>query len=524
MSLKIRRYYPLLVLLVLVPALLAVGLGSKRLIAYTVADGSAKIDASAIMAAQAASEGDITNPIYLFDDTVVHTIKILIDEVEYESMITTFQQTGLKEYFHADVIIDGVRVRDVGLRLKGNASLRSAVGGMWGMGGGNRQGGNQGNRPDANAAPEGQAAPNRIRPDAGAAPQGNAVPQDGGAARPDAGFPGGMFNQSSTSKTPLMIKFNEFVSGQTYQGFTRLAIRTYGITYDEAMLAEPVTNTVYELAGMPATQTAFAGVALNGEAERLFTISEVVDDPAYLNRVFTNPNGVLFKAEFGSSLNYDGEDPSAYDENFTQETRLNDADLKSLIDFMRFIEEADDTTFESQLPEHLDVDSFAAYLALNNLLVNLDSLAGMGNNYYMYYDDTTGRFTLLLWDANESLGGLGRFMGGGGGGMTSFDLYYTNSQSFGRQMGGKSKLLTRFLANPTFRALYEQKLMDIYQKAFVKGALASQVETYADLIRSVNPDRGLVDLTRYEAAVDEVVSFINGRGEYLATTELLGSE
>jgi len=106
--------------------------------------------------------------------------------------------------------------------------------------------------------------------------------------------------------------------------------------------------------------------------------------------------------------------------------------------------------------------------------------------------------------------------------MTSFDLYYTNAQSFGPRMGGKSKLLTRFLANPTFRALYEQKLIDIYQKAFVDGALASQVETYAALIHSVNPERGLVDLDRYDAAVAEVMSFIEGRGAYLAKTELLG--
>ena len=35
---------------------------------------------------------------------------------------------------------------------------------------------------------------------------------------------------------------------------------------------------------------------------------------------------------------------------------------------------------EAKLPDWLDVDVFATYLALNNLLVNTDSMIGMNNN------------------------------------------------------------------------------------------------------------------------------------------------
>ena len=95
------------------------------------------------------------NEVALFDDTVVHTIQILISDADYEQMITTYQQTGVKDYFHADVIIDGVRVSDVGLRLKGNASLRTALGGM-GMGG-------RGDRPQFDPGqPPGRGAGRRL--------------------------------------------------------------------------------------------------------------------------------------------------------------------------------------------------------------------------------------------------------------------------------------------------------------------------------------------------------------------------
>ena len=290
-------------------------------------------------------------------------------------------------------------------------------------------------------------------------------------------------------KLPLMVKFDEFVDGQSYQGYTRLAIRTYGIASDEALLHEPVTNAVVRAIGLPATRTAYAGLQMNDAAEELYVLSEVIDE-SYLARHFANADGVLYKAEVGSNLNYQGEDPSAYDRSFTQQTRVNDADLAPLIAFMRFIDQADDTPFESDLPKYLDVDSFATYLAVSALLVNTDSMIGMNNNYYLYYDEVTGQFTLLMWDANESLSKLG--------GSATFDISLTNIQSGvggrGGMGGGQNALLTRFMASDRFRALYEEKLRLVYQEAFVGGAMTETVERYSTLIHSVNDERDLVDI------------------------------
>jgi spore coat protein CotH len=351
------------------------------------------------------------------------------------------------------------------------------------------------------------------------------LPQDPVGQLPDnQNLPVPDFAQGSSSlpdgKTliPLMIKFDNFVTGQTYQGYSLLAVRTYGTSYNEAKLQEPLTNTIFLEMGLPAVETAFAGVRLNGAEEQLYVISEVID-VTYIEKHFDQPNGILYKAELGSTLSYQGEDPSSYTSSFTQQTRKNDADLAPLIDFIRFLDEADDATFENELPIRFDVDSFATYLAINNLLVNTDSIAGMNNNYYLYYDDVSETFTLLMWDGNESFGKLNF----GGQSAASYDIYFGDIQNHGGGPGGRggsNTLVTRFLANPTFKALYEQKLRLVYQEVFTSDSILQQVDKYTTLIRSANSQRPLVDLQAYNQAVDSLLDFVEQRIEYLGKIPL----
>lgn len=530
MNLLLKRHYPVILLLIFVLAVIIIFLGDQRVIAYTT-------QAITRVESLESIEGiDYQNEVALFDDDLVHSIQVVMSGEEYDEMITTYQQTGLKEYFHADVIIDGVQVNNVGIRLKGNASLRTALGGqIEGMRGGEERE-EFGRLPGAGEPPEmpidGQQSElqeDGVQPEL--PPEGEFPAMPGGFERPEVpegfqppggrqGFQGGgMHNMGAAAsgevKIPFLIKFDEFVDGQTYQGYERIAVRTYGITPDAAMMEEPVTNDIVRLVGLPATQTAFTGFQMNDNQEQLYVISEIIDEH-YLAKYFDNAYGVLYKAEVGSTLSYQGDEPSAYAKDFSQETRVNDADLAPLIAFMRFLDQADDEMFETQLPEYLDVESFATYLAVNALLVNTDSIIGMNNNYYLYYDDVAERFTLLMWDANESFGGLG------GARSSDYDLYFTSTvQGFRGPGGGENALVERFMANETFRALYEEKLVEVYEKAFLDGAIVEDIERYAQLIRSTSGERALVEMDAYNQAVENLLSFVNSRTEYLRSTDLL---
>lgn len=518
MSINFRRHYPILIVLVILVSILTIALGDLRVIAYTT-----QADATSTTTAMV----DYTNNIALFDDTVVHSIQVIMSEEDYDSMITTYQQTGEKEYFKADVIIDGVRINEVGVRLKGNASLRTALGGRGGF---NRpengQQPNAGDRPEFpgnGQMPEGFIPGERPQPpegfDPGEMPQLPENFQIPGAGQGQ-GVNEGMRQQipADQVKIPFMIKFDEYEE-QTYQGHTAVSIRTYGTSYDASLLQEPVTNIAAQLADLPATETAYAGFKINGDEEMLYVISELVNEE-YLAKYFENSNGILYKAELGSTLSYQGEDPSSYANSFTQQTRVNDADLGPLIAFMRFIDQSDDATFERELPKYLDVDAFATYLAVNALLVNNDSMIGMNNNYYLYYDDESEKITLLMWDANESLGKLR--------GSASSNVSLTDTQEMGGAIGrggaggGQNAFLKRFMENKTFEALYEAKLRKVYEKVYVSGAMIETIEQYSTLIQAVNDEHNLVDITAYDQAVEKLKSFISQRIEYLQSTELLG--
>jgi spore coat protein CotH len=529
-SIKFKRHYPLLLLFLAVVTFSVLALGNTRVVAYTV-EGDGTADESII---------NYENDVDLFDDTVVHEVVVLISEEDQAKMLETYQETGEKDYFSADITIDGVRINNVGIRLKGNASLRTASGG--GMGGGMGMG-----RPDDGGG------------DRPAPPDGFEPPE--GFQRPE-GFQAPNSDGETSDVLPYLVKFDEFVPGQRYQGYVEIALRTAGASPDASLLQEPVSNYAMNSVGVPISQSAYASVQLTGGEAHLYTIAENPDQ-VYIDRLFPDSDGVLYKVvQVGNDFGYLGEDPSLYADVFEQKTAVNEADLAPLIEFLRFVTEASDEEFAEQLPQRLDVVAFADYLAVHNLLANNDSLAGMGNNYYLYYDFNTEMFTILSWDTNESLGKLSR------GGGSDMDIYWgdigsqfgglfdaaqqseettdeetspeegeaaaTESEpgannadggpfGGGGPMGGGNHLLKeRFLDTPEFLALYEERYQLLYEQIYADDLLTPKIEEYAALVTEYNAEHNLVDQAEYDAAVEAVLEFVAQRHTFLASTELLG--
>src|SRR5699024_8166578 len=219
---------------------------------------------------------------------------ISYDEAEYEDMMATFQDEGDKDYIKADLTIDGTLIEDVGMRLKGNSTLRSLQdGGDAAAGDGMPGGGGDDAQPDA--AEQGAA-------EQGAAEQGAAEPGGGGMVQ---------LSADSPQELPWLISFDEYVEGRSYQGHTEIALRPAASGSDTA-LNEALALSLTAESGQTTQDYSFTSVSVNGGV----SAARLVLDAPDAQWADAYGNGVLYKGRADGSFDYLGEDPTDYEDSF----------------------------------------------------------------------------------------------------------------------------------------------------------------------------------------------------------------
>jgi spore coat protein CotH len=404
----------------------------------------------------------------LFSESSITDIEVEFDQAEYDAMIETFSDTGEKDWIHADVTINGTTFQDAGMRLKGNSSLIGLGGGL--------------NLPGGAEIPEGLGGP----------PGGS----EGGSEEPQ--------------NLPWLIQLDEFVDDQSYGGVTDLVIRSNGT---ETSLNEVMALELLDYAGLPTQDWTHSSFSVNGSEPVLRLAIENPNDE-WDAATFEN-EGILYKAESGGDYSYRGDDPEAYAEVFDQETHKDEEDLAPLTDFLAFINESDDTTFARELEDHLEVEEFARYLAIEDLLGNFDDIEGPGNNSYLRWDEETERFTVVAWDHNLALNsGFGGFGGGtppGGEGApeapAGADGEAGPPAGLGGFPGGSNILVERFLAVPEFQALYDEQLEELTQSLFRSGQAAEMLDHRAQTLIDEGGD--LVDPATVEEEKQAILEVFN---------------
>lgn len=254
----------------------------------------------------------------------MHDIDIAVDPVEVEESISTYLTEDDKTWITATVTIDGEKFNDVGLRLKGNSSLRTI-------------------------------------------------------STEDAQNP---------QQLPWLVRLDKFVDDQSLDGLTSFVIRS---NTSETAMNEAVALELIGLSGLATEEATATRVSFNDGTESLRLVIEHPDD-AWAASEFRTV-GTLYKAESTGDYTYRGQDPEAYDEVFDIEA--GDEDYAPLTGFLQFINDSDDATFGAGLADHLEVDAFASYLAIQELVANNDEIDGAGNNSYLHYDPDTDEMTVV---------------------------------------------------------------------------------------------------------------------------------
>ncbi|WP_217165887.1 CotH kinase family protein [Streptomyces sp. AC512_CC834] len=475
---------------------------------------------------------DVRGTVDVYDTSVAHSIQLEYDQTEFDKMMKEFQEDGNKEYIKADLTVDGVYLQDVGLRLKGNSTLMSLRG--------NGQGGPGGGRNTPGGAGGGQGAPAPQQQQGGGAGgqggqrQGAAAGGAGGGGMGGGGMTQYNLSEDKPEELPWLIKVDEFVEGRAYQGEREISLRPG--SNQQVPVNEALTLNLMDTSGLKNERYAFTSVQVNDgpEVTRLMVENP---DTEYADSV-GDGNGVMYKARAGSSFSYVGDDPTDYEESFKQLNKVGSQDLEPVMKLIRWVDQASDGEFEKNLDQYVDVESLATYVAAQNLLLNSDDMAGPGQNYLLWYDLDTKKFTVLGWDYNLTLSGNATTgpddetgMGGGTDGDTAMPEGAPEGMPEGMPGGGADQgqngesrmgnggmgghvLKERFLASDTLDGVYKKAYRELYEKFYSSGTALKALDSVADQAGTAGADGDELD-----SAVENLRKTVQERTAALAKDE-----
>lgn len=213
----------------------------------------------------------------------------------------------------------------------------------------------------------------------------------------------------SADKKSFKISFNEFVSNREYQGVRKLNLR--GQANDPTLIREKLYYEIWKNAGMPERRAAFVRLYVNGAYRGLYTNIEEIDKQ-WLNRIYDDNDGNLYKCLYPADLVWQGPDQQTYKNilHAADERAYRLVTNEAADDYTRFvalieaINQPVSATYADNLRSILNVDGVIKAYAIDIATGNWDNYFYLQNNYYLYDNPVSGRFEWIAYDTDNTLG------------------------------------------------------------------------------------------------------------------------
>ena len=217
-------------------------------------------------------------------------------------------------------------------------------------------------------------------------------------------FKGNSSYNATYNKNPFHIELDTY-QDQDYQGYTDIKLNN--VIFDPTFVRETVAYNITRKY-MHAPLSNYANLYVNGTLIGLYTNVESISKK-FVDNHFGSKTNAFFNcsppAGAGPSttnlpnLAYLGTNSTSYETAYEMKSDLGWDDLINLTNTL-----SNNTT---NIESILDIDRAIWMLALDNVMVNLDSYIGQfKQNYYLYKDDN-GRFSPIKWDFNMCFGTFG---------------------------------------------------------------------------------------------------------------------
>jgi len=198
---------------------------------------------------------------------------------------------------------------------------------------------------------------------------------------------------------------NPLIWGQSFYGFKQVAFSS-GFN-DNTLLKEKLVPDLFREFGVPAPRTAFYKIYIDyGDGPiyfGMYTMVEVIFD-TMAKEQFSGSGGNCYKAddEYLDDVSFSGTDliNKTSEGVYTEATNL----INALTSSNRT---SDAAQWRTDLESVIDMDQYLKYLAANTTIANWDTYGMMSHNFYMYANPGDGKLNWIPWDNNEALTATG---------------------------------------------------------------------------------------------------------------------
>ncbi len=227
---------------------------------------------------------------------------------------------------------------------------------------------------------------------------------------------------------------------------------------DPARLRETLSLALFRAAGVPAPRTAYVEVSLtvpglqNHTLVGTYTMIENVNK-GFAKDFFPPGEGLLLKPERAGRYGIPAPASSwaAMIDTYRPQREATPHEQQRMMEFTNLVHQPDVKVFREKIGQYLDIDNFLRFIAVNALLVNMDSFLGGTHNYFLYLDPKDDRIRFIPWDMDRSFGRMGR-----GGTNLSMRTPFTSD----------NPLIYWLLDDPAILARYRAIVLEILRDVF----------------------------------------------------------
>ena len=270
------------------------------------------------------------------------------------------------------------------------------------------------------------------------------------------------------------------IENQRFYGFKQLSLSN--AFKDYTYMRDVITADLLAEAGLVAAEIAYYEVIMDyGDGPvnfGLYVVIEVIDDTV-IDRFFADNSGNIYEGD-GPGVSLAWGTFNQIEGSFLKENNRVEADwsdIEALYDILHSTKPkriSDPEAWREIIESRFDVDVFLEWLAISAIIQHWDAYGSMSHNFYLYHDPDTGLLTWISWDHNEVLGVFG-----GGSDMVA----RTAKASLGRDEAGQNWPLIRYLLDdPVYHSRYIDYIEEIIKGVFRPNKLEGKYRALADLI------------------------------------------